>query len=129
MKNILRSRFPLGGSDKRYPKWGYLNPSKIASKESYKNWKVIRSTDREGNPIFKVYNDSNAGGTGLWKNFNYVRPLVTGMGWSNMMHEGKNLVKKNGKLFSRQMPNGLENWIDRQRRATEKMIKEEISKL
>lgn len=123
MRDILRFRFPLGASDGRYPRWDYSFDAPQKSKESYTHWAVKRL----GMSKYRIYNDA----TDPYTNYAYPLALVNGIGWNRYITNGDvttfpRLVKSNGRIFSSQMPRGLNPWFARKKTHLKNVIKAEI---
>lgn len=133
MRDTLRFRMPLGKGDGRYPRWDYLGSAvpnaqgkqytgdKTKSKESYKFWKVAAYEKGK----YKLFNNAQDPATG----YAYPLNLVNGTGWrKDISRTGPydRLVFHNGKLFSRQMPRGLEPWLGRKKTELKKKLKEQL---
>lgn len=122
MKNTLRYRFPLGKGDGRYPRWDYTFDNKQKSKGSYKHWQVVPKGDGK----YVLHNDATG-----WGGYAYALPLISGKGWNKRHIEGRGgpwdrLVRNGNKIFSKQMPNGLDPWLRRKKKELNIKLEKEI---
>ena len=95
----FRRKFDSVGG--QFPRWDGSNG--IKSKESHKHWTVERVTSSR----YNVTNGAKDPNT----SYLYIGNLVYGTGWGANVKAGNRLVSKNGKLFSTQMPDGLDPWL------------------
>ncbi len=116
MRDILRYRrsmYSEGGANARYPRW-YENKRP----HSYAGWMWKETKPNQFYLINTVTRDG----------YPYPKALVHGLP-SNTTNPfwkwapSKNLVKNNGRIFSRQMPLGIQPWIDKQREYMKEDIK------
>ena len=136
MQMILRLRFKLKGEpNSRTPKWD--GSSGIKSKGSYKNWSVTSGAGKDTAIYYLTYNDPAS-------EESYVRLLMNGLSgdtghiWYKSFHGilkskrnpsfRSKLVMTNGKIFSSQMPQGLEPWLKIKRKELNKNILKRIQK-
>lgn len=128
MLDILRHRKIMenaGGALSRWPKWDGIGSTK-KSKRSYSFWEAQERPNGE----FWLVNRVTGSGLGI-EQYNYPRSLATGKGWPSKIRNSDNLnrlVRKGDLIFSKQMPNGLDPWLKRQRELFEKEMKEEFKK-
>lgn len=106
----LRNRFTMLGGG-RYPKWD--GSKGVPSKHSYRSWQIKPYGDNN----FALYNDASV----QWKGaeFSYPRILLEGAsmartprGWTS---SSPKLNSHNGRLFSSQMPKGIDPWLVKKR--------------
>ncbi len=134
----LSHRQKLKGGNGQYPKWfpdarGMSDSSqrydslRTPSKKSHQGWKVASRAKGE----YWVTNDATGDG-----DYNYPYNLITGKGWSDRVWKGvmdgggatQRLIMKNGLIFSRQLPNGLEPWLKIKRVEMQNNIRKEFRK-
>ncbi len=126
MRDILRYRKSMysdGSSNARYPRWG--GTKRDGEDHSYTGWYVNMKSGNQfylTNPVVNV-ND----------NYQYPNILAYGMGpngnpkWTR---ETDKIVRgPNGRLFSRQMPRGIQPWVEHQRGLMKIDIKKAIGGL
>jgi len=114
MHATLRNRRDMGGRFGRFPRYNLKD-----SKKGFRHWRI----SQKGKMSFVLTNDARDVSGGYWTGYNYLRPVMFGLEWPAHIKGGIRLVRKGNKLFSTQMPSGLEPWLSRQR----KLLKEEVS--
>ena len=116
----LKHRQHLKGGYGQSPKF---NPSRFKysvkrpqSKKSYLNWAVKPRPNGE----YWISNDSEAD-----NGYNYMKPILTGSGWSSKVQGGvfRRLVRNGGLIFSDQLPQGINPWLNLKRDELETNIK------
>jgi len=122
MVHILTHRQKFKTVGGQFPRWDGSNG--IKSKNSFSRWTKQKFKDGH----WYVQNNFTDPATG----HSYVRNLVFGVPLSDTKHHwvaainngsDKNLAIYNGKVFSRQMPAGLEPWMKVKRKEMERNIK------
>ena len=114
---LMRNRTP--SKHGRYPKYKGPTPSK----QSHLSWG--RQKDPKG---WTVYNNK----TYMGKNYPYN--LMTGKGWSPKIRaaitkgggQTERLISSGGKIFSKQMPNGIAPWLYDRKREMKQNIQKAI---
>jgi len=119
----LKHRQHLAGGNGQYPKWQGKKPSK----KSFQGWvKTLQGKDK-----WVIQNVSTDPAT----EYNYPRALITGKGWSKKVRQAvidgggstKNLtLVSGGKIFSKQLPNGLDPWLKIKRLELKRNIQKAI---
>ena len=106
MVNVLEHRENLGHS------WGKFPRSDLPKSHSHAAWRWSKTSIG-----YQIKNEHRAK-----DGYPYVRNLVAGTGWSakvlssSIGGKGSRLVRNNGRVFSSQMPFGLNPWILHQRK-------------
>ncbi len=115
MRDKLKFRENLDGTG-QYPMWDGSGGKK--SKESYSGWNVKQGMSKTGEPVFFLNNPTlGAGG------YHYPNILMYGTPESKAQQNpfwkygpSKNIVKgSDGRLYSKQLPNGIQPWINKQK--------------
>jgi len=128
MINSLRGR--KKSNHGQYPKWtpNPANPKepKHGSRMSFRGWK--RTKTAHG---WAIHNDATNPDDG----YNYPYNLMTGKGWSRKVRSAvikgggstdRLVLKGGGKIFSKQMPNGIAPWLRDRKREMKKNIQRAI---
>ena len=125
----LKHRQYLKGGNGQYPQWSQntfnVRETK-SSKNSFREWKKRINGKRD----WIIYNDATDPTTG----YNYPRNLITGKGWpkkvkyavANGGGHTERLVSKGDKIFSKQLPNGLNPWLVIKRKELKRNIQKAI---
>ena len=126
---ILKFRKQLAGGNGVIPKWDGSN--KIISKESHKDW-----SRKKYGKYFAIMHTNKS-------RFNYTNFLLHGAsvaraprGWFESASRGTTisgkptkLVNTNGRIFSSQMPNGIDPWLVIKRKELIANISKEFKRL
>ena len=128
MKEVLRNRRNLGAGLGQWPRWG-AGPAPftaadrtVRSNKSFASWRM----ERKGQHGYILINDAGK----PWRGENYAYPLALANGgpWSANIQQAVDagtstrLVKNGNKIFSTQMPKGLNPWLRRKKREMENDI-------
>lgn len=122
MHFILSRRFPLKGGNGRYPLDVDRSPEK-GGQHSFKGWRIQKRVNGE----YWVSNHSLSSN----EEIAYPYILANGKGWSTkvLMGDWKKLVRgADGLVYSKQMPNGLNPWLEIKRGDMEDRIVERFTK-
>ncbi len=127
MLHVLHNRQGMGAGNGRFPRWDPNRPKangKRAGGTSKKMFNTFKKQKRSSGEYW-IFTD----GVGAGKH-NYAQNLMTGRNWPSKVKNGQlmNLVAKGDRLYSKQMPNGIDPWLKIKRKLFEDRVRERISK-
>jgi len=123
MLEILKNRRSLGAASGRYPRWSPTKLERHISLKSFKKWNAVAEEKQKYRTKFSIFNPA----MNKKEKFNYPSVLIDGTGFPNSWKETltRGLTKKGetpkivsgsgGRIFSKQMPQGLDAWLLRKR--------------
>ena len=132
MKEVLRNRRNLGQGLGQWPRWGAgpapFTPADrtVKSNKSFAYWRM----ERKGKYGYQLINSAGKPWNG--ENYSYPLALANGGPWPAKVRQAVDngtatrLIKVGGKIFSTQMPKGLNPWIRRKKREMEKDILKKV---
>ncbi len=125
MLRVLHNRLSMGAGNGKFPRYDPNLPNAKGKKSGGKSKKMFNTWGKQTRAHNEVWVFTDGVDP---EHHNYAQQLISGKGWFDRVKNGNlvRLVRKGDKLFSSQMPNGLEPWLVLKRDLFKARVKERI---